>query len=240
MTPRPITAPTLARVTGLGFAILAFAACGSSDGGGDDNSPDFNVAVDTAPATTLGTASTLTVKLRSTGFEGPVTLALLGAPVTWTIGNPDSPVTLAANDSATATITVTVPSTGAAAPAGQSLTVDATAEGLHHTASTPFTVAAEYVFHFGAGAWTGPHWGAAQGTGVHLINGTLVRFQNGDTVAHTIHAGGGVGIAHQSIGGIGIAPGASYTGTISAAPGTSDLVSCHAHNHSDTLRITVQ
>src|SRR5438132_14208676 len=100
------------------------AACGDSSA----PTPDFTIAVEAVAATTLGTQSTFDVSLTSIAFAGPVTLSVTGAPASWTVTiSGGSTVNLTANGNTTATVTVTIPSNGAAAPTGQTLTVQGTA-----------------------------------------------------------------------------------------------------------------
>ena len=234
MTPqlaRTLRGPLLLTLTTLG-------ACGG-DGGTAEGTPDFRIAVATAPATTLGTTTEIPVTLRSDGFAGTVTLAVSGAPASWSVATSDTAVDLAAGDSVTVTLQVTIPGTAAAAPTGQTLTVEATAGELHHSAGTPLTVANEYVVHLllGAGA-TGVHWGDQAASGVLVNTNTVVRIENDDTVAHIIHTNTvDLGFPHQNTGGAGTLPDSSYSGTFSA-PG-SDKVTCHNHL-ADTLTVTFQ
>ncbi|HTI03923.1 MAG TPA: hypothetical protein VL549_01290 [Gemmatimonadales bacterium] len=220
------------------MAVLAWraSAC-SSDSGGP--APDFTVSVDTPTATTLGTQVVLHVHLTSiAGDTGIVTFNVTGAPSSWTVAPPVSPVTLTANGQATGNVTIDIPTNGDPAAAGQSVTVEAILGTLHHSAASRVTVANEFVIPLLRGATAGgSHWPFANGTTLHLNNGTLVTFQNGDTLAHIIHSNGGIGIAHQSTGGVGTPPGGTYGQTASGGPG-STRITCHSHL-ADTLVIAI-
>ncbi|HET7041193.1 MAG TPA: hypothetical protein VFI13_04210, partial [Gemmatimonadales bacterium] len=115
-------------LAGLSIITLAtLSACGGSDGGPTEGTPDFVVTVDTAPPTSLGTTTEIPVTLRSTGYAGAVGLTVSGAPASWGVATSDTSVALAADDTVTVTLSVTVPGTGDPAPTGQGLTVTATA-----------------------------------------------------------------------------------------------------------------
>lgn len=219
-------------------SLLSTSCRGSCDDCGGFG-PNIFVSADTAPPTTLGTQSTFTIKLQSPDFSGPVTLGIAGVPAGWTASVIDTIVTITGGDSAMVPVVITVPSTGPAAAAGQAFTIDATVEGgIHVSTGTRLVVANEYIIHFHPGASTGPHWGALQATGVHLSSGTTFTIQNDDTVGHIIHANiGNIGIPHQSVAGIGMPPGGAYGAVVNQTG--ADLIACHSHNHSDTLRVTV-
>ncbi|HVX88764.1 MAG TPA: hypothetical protein VG940_07555 [Gemmatimonadales bacterium] len=220
----------------LTLLLSSLAAC-ESDGSASDDTPDFTIAADTAAPTTLGTASDVDVTLRSTGYAGPVTLAVLGLPASWSAALSDTTVDLPAGDSVTVSLTVTVPSNGAAAAGGQSFSVQATGGALQHSAGTRLTVADEFVIHVLAGASAGAHW-SATAHGPHLNVGTTLTIKNDDTTSHLIHSNiTGLGFPHQEIAGGGIPPGGTFSAALtSVGAGT---IACHSHSHTDTLSVVV-
>jgi hypothetical protein len=216
-----------------GFALLlSFAtACTSSDSNNElTTAPDFSVAVGAAAATTLGSETTFDVTLTSTNFAGPVTLAVSGAPASWTVTIPGNPVTLTSNGNAVVTVTVSIPTDGDPAPAGQALTVNATGTPGTHGGNTSVTVANEVVIPIASGTDVGPHWGALAGTTITIKVGTTITVRNDDATLHRVHYDTGVsGLAHQQ-NDMGI--GESYSQTATGI-GTTKL-SCHNHGH-DTV-----
>ncbi len=218
------------------LVVTSLTACGS-DGGSTDETPDFTISADTAAPTTLGTATAIHVKLRSAGFAGPVTLTVLGLPADWSAAIPASPVTLAADDSATATVTLTIPTNGTSAASGQSLSIQATSGDVTHTAGTTLTVQNEYVVHLLAGAATGAHW-PGEAHGAHLNVGTTLTIENDDTTSHIIHSNiTDLGFPHQETVGVGITQGGTFSAELTATG--SGTISCHTHSHTDTLGVVV-
>ena len=219
----------------LWIAAIAFlgwraSACSSNSSG---PAADFTVAVDTPTATTLGTQVVLHVHLASTGDSGDVVLHVTGADTSWDVTLPVGPVTLTTNGQKSANVLIAVPTNGASAPTGRSVTVDAAIGSLHHSAATSVTVANQLVIPIqrGAGAGTASHWPFANSTTFHLNAGTMVTFRNDDTLGHIIHSNGAIGIAHQAIGSPTL-PGDTYSQTTSGSG--SALVTCHSHV-ADTL-----
>ena len=220
----------------LSLVATSLVACGS-DSGGADETPDFTISADTAASTTLGTSTDIHLKLRSTGFAGPVTLAVQGLPDSWSASIPASPVDLAAGDSATVTATITIPSNGAAAAGGQALSIQATAGDLAHSAGTQLTVQNEYVVHLLLGGASGAHWAAAA-HGQHLNVGTTLTVKNDDTTSHIIHSNiTALGFPHQETGGVGIIPGGTFSAELTSVG--SGTIACHTHSHTDTLGVSV-
>ena len=221
--------------------VVVIGALLSSCGGDSTGSaPDFTITADPPAATTLGTANTLHVHLNSTGASGTVTFDVTGAPANWTITPPAGAVTLAANGQTTADLTVTIPSNGDAAAAGQTLTIAATIGSQTHQVQPVLTVANTYVATLVLGGGSaGGHWGALALTTIHLNVGTMLRFHNADTTAHLIHAAGGVpGVVHQNTGGIGTPAGGNYDQTIAGTG--SDVINCHNHGPTgDLINIAV-
>lgn len=222
MTPR-------ARPSTLALALTASLALGCGSGGGTGPAPDFSVSVGAAPATTLGTQVKFAVTLTSTGYGGVVTLAASGAPASWTVAFSSNPVALTADGSASDTVIVTIPTDGAPAPSGQALTVHATAGSLGHTASTPVTVANEYVVPIADGTGSGAHWGALDGTTIHLNAGTTLTIRNDDATAHRVHTDGTIpGFPHQAAD---MGTGGAYSVVVQSGGSgpSSDTFYCHDH-----------
>lgn len=229
------------------FAVLAvssLAACevgvtpaGGDDTGGDDDDVQvdarsidapvaaYSLAVTPATATTtLGTETTFTVTIDPQHFDGTVELAATGAPTNWIVEITPAIVTVTDGVPATATVKVRVPSNGDAAPTGQTVSIDgsSTIAGAE-SGTAALTVAKTYIFPL-SGYGTGGHWGALRGGNVRVQAGTLVRYQNNDTIGHRIHAGGGIGgFAHEPNT---MNPGQTYDVTVTDG---SDNFYCHDH-----------
>ncbi|MBK9031885.1 MAG: hypothetical protein IPL61_11255 [Myxococcales bacterium] len=187
--------------------------------------PTFAVGVEPAVAqTTLGTETTFTVTLAPSHFNGAVDLTATGAPTGWLVAVSPSSVTLTDGVSATATVTVRVPSNGAPAPTGQALTITATAPVYTAGAAATLTVANDYLISVGA-VGGNTHWGAMNGGTIRIKAGTRLRIRNDDTITHRIHTGGGVGgFDHQPT------PGTLAGGTLDVMPTSgSDTFYCHIH-----------
>jgi hypothetical protein len=221
----------------LGVAGLVYlvGSCGSG-GGSSGPAPDFSVSTDTAAVTTLGKQVTFHVHLTSIGLATSVTISVTGAPASWTVTPPASPVVLTANGQATADVLVAIPSNGAPAASGQALTVHADASSHSHTANTVVTVANQFIIPILRGALSSTHWGSLGNTTIHLNTGTLLTFRNDDTTSHNIHVGSGLpGVQHQNTS-VTTPPAGTYdqtpTGTGSA------LVNCHTHV-SESLTVAV-
>jgi plastocyanin len=220
-------APSALRLSGFAFLLSLGTACSSSDSNNESTAPDFSVAVGAAAATTLGSETTFDVTLTSSNFAGPVTLVVSGAPASWTVTIPGNPVTLTSNGNAIVTITVSIPTDGDPATAGQALTVDATGTPGTHSGNTSVTVANEVIVPIASGTDVGPHWGALAGTTLSIKVGTTITVRNDDATLHRVHYDAGVsGLAHQQ-NDMGI--GESYSQTATGM-GTTKL-SCHIHGH---------
>ena len=222
------------------FPALALAALLSACGG-DASGPstNFTIGVGAAAPTTLGTQVTFDVMLTSTGFAGTVTLTVLNAPATWNVAVGGGNVaTLAANGNATKTVTITIPSNGAAAPTGQVLTVQAVSASGTRTITKTITVTNEFIVVMPNGTGAGTHWGTIVGTNVQLRVGTAFRFRNDDGTTHQIHFDGDIpGFVHQPDPGI--TQGQSYVVTSTGA-GVEDNVHCHIHGTGvGTFTVTV-
>jgi hypothetical protein len=219
------------------FAAMACIAGGCGSGGGSGpTASDFSVSADTAGPTTLGKQVTFHVHLTSTGLSTAVTLSVTGAPASWTVTPPASPVALTANGQATADVLVVVPSNAAPAVAGQTLTVHADAPSHTHTANTLVTVANQFIIPIQRGALSSTHWGSLGNTTIHLNSGTLLTFRNDDTTSHNIHTGSALpGVQHQNTSATTL-PGGTYDQTPTGTGSTK--VTCHSHL-SDSLTVAV-
>lgn len=235
---------TVVRVSLLALVTLA-AACevgvtpGGGGGGDDIEDPQvdagpppidapiarYTVAVSPpAAATILGTETTFTVTLGSDHYDGPVALAVTGAPTSWTVTVTPASVTLTDGGTATAQVKVAIPPNGDAAPAGQTLTIGATAAPGPQSTTAALTVAKEYAVTIGAGTGTGTHFGALNGGLVRVKTGTVLHIRNADTTAHRIHSGGGIGgFPHQPNN---MGNGEEYRVTVQDG---SDVFYCHVH-----------
>jgi len=210
--------------------------CGSKSSTGGSN-PDFTVSASNPAATTLGTSDTIHVHLVSTDLAASVTLTVTGAPATWTVTPPASPVNLTANGQANADVIIAIPTNGDAAASGQTLTVHASGGGHDHTGTATVTVANQFIIPVLRGATAGgSHWPWPNNTTFHLNAGTVVVFRNDDSTSHLIHSNGAIGIAHQSTAGTGTAPGGTYEQTTSGF-GTA-IVNCHSHA-SDNINLII-
>ena len=211
--------------------------CGSKSTTGGGSNPDFTVSAPNPASATLGTADTIHVHLVSTDLAAAVTISVTGAPATWTVTPPASPVNLTANGQGNADVVITIPTNGDPAVSGQALTVHASGGGHDHTAAPVVTVANQFIIPVLRGATAGgSHWPWPNNTTFHLNVGTLVTFRNDDTTSHIIHSNGGLGIAHQNVSGPGTPPGGTYEQTTSVAGST--VVNCHSHA-SDNINLVI-
>lgn len=242
------------RALALSFALVALAACDVGSVGpnpGGDDVPDVDAAVVvpidaptaavalavTPPTatTTLGTETTFTVTVTSSHFAGPVTLAATGAPAGWVVTVQPTSVTVSDGGSATATVKVRVPSNGAPAPTGQTLSIAATGAAVSATSPAALTVTNDYIIGVGPSG-TGPHWGGMNGGTIRIKAGTRLHIRNDDTIAHRIHTGGGVGgFDHQ---GSSMGPNGSYDVTPTDG---SDIFYCHDHGQgTGTVNLVIE
>jgi plastocyanin len=219
------------------LALVAACDVGSAlpgPGGDDDPGADAAVSIDApvpayslaldppALTTALGTEVTYVVTVQASAFDGPVALAVSGAPASWTITFTPPTVTALDGSTVASEMKVVIPSNGEAAPAGTPLTVDASAAPGPRSATATLTVANEYTFSIGDGTGAGLHFGAMAGGLLRLRAGATLHITNNDTVGHRIHAGGGV-FEHQATT---MGPGQSYTVTVLDG---SDTFYCHNH-----------
>ena len=226
------------------IALLGLAACevgvtpAADDVGGDDDDvqPDareidapaatYSLAV-TPPtaATTLGTDTTFTVTVDPQHWSGPITLAATGVPATWNVQITPATLTVTDGVAATATVRVTVPSNGDAAPTGATLAIDATSTAAGaRSATASLTVAKTLIVTIGNPVGTGTHFGARNGSLLRVKSGTRLEIQNDDGTAHRIHTGGGIGgFIHQPTN---MGTGQMYAVTVTDG---SDVFYCHVH-----------
>ena len=214
------------------FAAALAAACGT---GTTAPTGDFSVTAGPAAATTLGTTDTFHVTVTSTGgFAGSVLLTFLGVPPDWIVTLSQNPVPLTADGTGGSTVSITIPTNGTPAPAGQAITVQATGPSLHHTAPTSVTVANEFVTAFALGTDSFPHFGALAGTTLHFNVGTTITVRNDDTTAHRVHYDGTIGLMHEAAD---LPTGQSYSQVIGGT-GTDHLL-CLDHPDAGTITLVV-
>jgi plastocyanin len=193
-------------------------------GGADDVAPASDpgawaVALQPSSAQlSLGGSSTVQVGLRSTGYQGQVSLALAGLPAGWTATlQPPGPVTLG---TAAVSVSLTVQVPGLADAGTVNLTIAGTAGGVQKTAALAVAVDNTLEVPIAAGTGVGNHAFGAIAARV----GTRLRIVNRDSVEHQIHAGNGdAGLSH----GDSMAPGEAYEATLQQA-GTFEVY-CHDH-----------
>ena len=194
--------------------------------------PMLAATIDKPTVTTaLGESATLIVNLTgSGGFSGPVTLTPSvmdagGAPVSgWTMTMTPPTVNLAADGTASVTISVDIPTDTASLATTVKVGVSA-ASVTAQTLTSAFTVANTYTIQIKAGTGTGTHAGVFP-TLLKLKTGAQLIFHNADTIAHRIHGNegnGNTGIAHEAND---LQPGANYKVT----PSGSDTFYCHDHD----------
>lgn len=208
-------------------AFLLSCSSDSPNPAGSTNPSDYGVIAGAVGPTTLGTQVTFTITLTSAGFTGHVALQVLGAPTSWQVSITDSTRELSANGTATTTVTVTIPTNGAPAADGDTLTVEATSSLGTRRGITMVTVVNEYVVPIADGVGTGAHWGALAGTTVHLNTGTRLTIRNDDTSGHNIHTGGTIpGFPHQNTATL-LATGEAYSNVLTGSG--MDEFYCHTH-----------
>ena len=218
-------------------ASLLATACG-----GDATGPTtvFSVTIPQAPAaTTLGTSVSFPVQIKPTGFNGTLTLTINGAPASWNVRMIPSTFTVFVGDTTTqtATVTISIPTNGDAAPSGQTIAVTATSPTAEHVASTLVTVANEYILPIASGVGaTGQHWSTALGGVLTLRSGVTLTIRNDDAIAHQIHTSNAIpGFASEPTP---LAAGATYSNTLGAG---SDIIYCELHGDTTgKLTVTVQ
>lgn len=207
---------------------------GSGSGSGTQTTPKITASVDkTTVATELGKTENIVLTINSVnGFTGPVSItpAVMDGttPVTgWTITANPTTVDLAADASATVTLSVKVPTDTASLTPTVKLDLGSTAAGV--SVDSAFTVANQITITIPAGTGAGaPHAGLpAPNSPLRLRMGAKVIFHNGDGISHQIHADGG--FAHE---GSALAAGSDYVVT----PTDNATWYCHLHENSQSNR----
>ena len=169
-------------------AALLVAACG-----GDATGPTtvFTISIPQQPsATTLGTSVSFPVAVKPTGFNGTLALTVTGAPASWNVRIIPSTMDIFVGDTSTqkATVTISIPTNGDAAPSGQQIVVTAASQFAQHEASALVTVANEYILPIASGVGTtGDHWSSALGGVLTLKSGAKLTIRNDDAIAHQVH-----------------------------------------------------
>jgi hypothetical protein len=200
---------------------------GSGSGSGTQNTPKITASVDKPTVVTeLGKTESIALTVNSVnGFTGAVTITptlMAGTtPVTgWTIMATPPSVDLAADASATVTLSIKVPTDTASLTPTLKLELGSTAAPL--SVESTFAVTNQVTINIPAGTGAGsPHAGLpAASAPLRLRMGAKVIFHNGDTISHQIHANGG--IPHE---GSALAAGNDYVVT----PSDNATWYCHLH-----------
>jgi plastocyanin len=198
------------------------------DPGADAAVADYLLSVDPlAASTTLNTTTAFTVSVESQHFAGPVSLTATGLPASWQVTfSPSATVNLVEDGAVTVTMTVIVPSNGAATVGA--LAIGASAAPGARSAGASLTVDDVLVMAIAPGTGDGPHaWPPTLDVNV----GTTIRFSNGDSAVHQVHSdNGGAGFPH----GDPLGPGDSAEVTITT---DGELpYYCHEHNQAGLFR----
>lgn len=206
-------------------AALLLAACNDGTTG---PTTVFSISIPQQPAaTTLGTSVSFPVEVKPTGFNGTLALAVTGAPASWNVRIIPSTLDIFVGDTTTqsATVTISIPTNGDAAPQGQQIVVTAAAPTAEHEASTLVTVANEYILPIVAGAGaTGQHWSTSLGGVLSLKNGVKLTIRNDDALAHQVHTNNTIpGFPAEPSK---LDPGATYSNVVGAG---QDSVYCELH-----------
>jgi hypothetical protein len=211
---------------------------GSGSGSGTQNTPKITASVDKATvATELGKTESVVLTINSVnGFTGPVSLTpsvMDGTTAVsgWTITAEPATIDLAADASATVTLSVKVPTDTASLAPTVKLDLASTAPAV--SVESAFAVTNQVTITIPAGAGTGAlHPGLpAANAPIRLLMGAKVVFHNGDTISHQIHANGG--IPHEPNA---LAPGSDYTVT----PSDNATWYCHTHEGNINRPILLQ
>jgi hypothetical protein len=207
---------------------------GSGGGSGTQNTPHIIASIDKTSVTTeLGKTETIAVTLQSMNqFTGTVTLTptvMDGAtPVAgWTFTTTPSNIVMQADATQAVMLAVNVPTdTASLAP---TVKIDVTSSAATVNVSSTFAVTNQYTIAIPAATGAAaPHAGLpAPNQTLRLRSGAKVIFHNSDTVAHQIHASGG--IPHQ---GGALNPNADYVVT----PSDSATWYCHTHEGGGSAR----
>jgi hypothetical protein len=213
----------------LAIACVLIAGCGSG-GGSKATAPVAGYSLVVTPPsapTTLGTQVTIGVNLAATGgFAGTVALSASGVPASWGTAFTPSAIVDLSGGSGSATLTLTIPSNGAAAPSGIPVTIHGTATAGDRSGDASVTVANQYVISIAPGTGSGAHWGALTGTTLNLAVGATLVIRNDDSTPHRIHTSDTItGLPHQATS---MTTGQAYTSGLLQA-GTDGSVYCHDH-----------
>jgi hypothetical protein len=221
---------------------------GTGSGSGlDDVTPRLVAALDkTTLATENGKTETVTVNLTSeNGWAGDVTLTkslLDGAnnPIANVTLDGPATVSVAADGTATASYSITIPTNTAGAALSASLKVSlSTADGVEDLTSA-VTINNVYTVPYASGTGTTATNHLMAGQAITVKRGTIIKFTNGDNITHIIHGGGTYSGDHedQTAGG---APGRTYeVPTIGYAPGSTGTLGCHSHGSASYATYTLQ
>lgn len=188
----------------------------------------FSIRIPQPPAaTTLGTSVSFPVQVSPTGFTGTLALTASGAPASWNVRIIPSRMDIFVGDTTTqtATVTISIPTNGDAAPSGQQIVITGSAPTAEHSASTLVTVANEYILPIASGVGaTGQHWSPALGGVLSLKSGAKLTIRNDDAIAHQVHTNNTIpGFASQP------APmntGGTYSNTLGIG---EDSIYCELH-----------
>ena len=223
-------------ISGGGTAAQGSDTAGAGSGSGETgtgSTPSISAAVDQSSVTTdLGTTVKLTYTFASqNGYVGNVTLSPT-AMTGWTFTATPSTVALTDGGTATAELTVTVPTAPASLTPSIALGIN---DGTNTTTvSSAFSIANQLTVNLdAAGATMATHtaW-PAKNIPIRIHSGTVIIFHNADTVAHEIHAAGG--ILHE---GGALQAGADYK---TAPVTTAATWYCHLHEAgTDSRGVTI-
>jgi hypothetical protein len=224
---------------------------GSDDTGSDDTgdtTPRMTATLDkTTLVTENGKTETITVNLSSSnGWAGDVALtkslvdAANNAIPGITIDGPAT-VTVAADQTATATYTITIPTNATGSVIEGSVKVGATFTGGSTDLTSALTLNNFFTVDYPAGTGTNASTHPLAGQTINVKRGTIIKWPNEDTgVTHIIHGGGSFSGEHedQTNGG---KPGRTYDiPTIGYSPGTSGPLGCHTHGTASYATFTQQ
>jgi plastocyanin len=172
-----------------------------------------------ARSTTLGTETVFHLALRSCGYSGTVSVALTGVPASWNAAVDPAAFVIAAGESRTLPLRVTVPGTGSAGPAVIGVEVSTNA-GIDVVLAAELDVVDEYIVRIALGAGSAAHGFPAS---IQLRAGATLRVFNADTTPHRMHFDGS--LPHQAVD---MGFGDSYSVT-PMEPGSQHVFYCHSH-----------
>jgi hypothetical protein len=212
--------------------------------------PHIDAVVDRMTvATELGRTETITVTVASMGgFAGDVAIAPTiadpaGTSLTngITVSGPAT-VTVAANGTAKAAYTVTIPTNASGADLTATAGFAVTSSIGDKQLTSALTVAAVYTMTYpaGLGSDTANHPGS--GKKISVKKGTKIRYHNADTISHISHGGGAFQPQHESTnvdtGGL---PDKTYEFTTADLKvGDSGALGCHSHDSKTYGTFTVE